>query len=110
MTVVFPAGCAPAPPLHMEVAAIAGKADKKKTDPAKLSFNEAVEEVEQILHDLEADAVDIDTLGDEVKRAVELLQVCRNKLEKTDKEVRDLVAGLDEPADTVTDQTEEPPF
>ncbi len=76
-----------------EVTAIAREA--KKTNPAKLSFNEAVTEVEEILENLESDAVDIDTLGVEVKRAVELLQVCRAKLEKTDKEVRDLVAGLD---------------
>jgi exonuclease VII small subunit len=38
--------------------------------------------------------VDIDRLGAEVARAVELIQVCREKLEKTDREVRDLVAGL----------------
>lgn len=68
---------------------------KKKTPAKKLSFSEAVTEVEGILADLEADAVDIDTLGEEVKRAVELIQVCREKLEKTDSEVRGLVAGLD---------------
>jgi len=33
-------------------------------------------------------------LSEEVRRAVELIQVCREKLEKTDTEVRDLVAGL----------------
>jgi len=53
-----------------------------------------VAEVEEILAGLEEDAVDIDRLGDEVARAVELIQVCREKLEKTDREVRDLVAGL----------------
>jgi exodeoxyribonuclease VII small subunit len=54
-----------------------------------------VAEVEEILANMESDAVDIDTLGDEVKRAVELIQVCKEKLEKTDSEVRDLVSGLD---------------
>jgi exodeoxyribonuclease VII small subunit len=59
-----------------------------------------VAEVEEILAGLEEDAVDIDRLGDEVARAVELIQVCREKLEKTDREVRDLVAGLQSaPAD-----------
>jgi exodeoxyribonuclease VII small subunit len=53
-----------------------------------------VAEVEEILTGLEEDAVDIDRLGEEVARAVELIQVCREKLEKTDREVRDLVAGL----------------
>ena len=69
-------------------------AEKKRTPVKKLSFGEAVSEVEEILAGLEADEVDIDQLGDEVKRAVELIQVCRQKLEKTDQEVRDLVSGL----------------
>jgi exodeoxyribonuclease VII small subunit len=68
-------------------------------DSKKLSFGEAVSEVEEILAGLEADEVDIDELGEKVKRAVELIHVCREKLEKTDAEVRDLVSGLsgDEP-------------
>lgn len=67
---------------------------EKRTPAKKLSFGEAVNEVETILADLEADEVDIDELGDQVKRAVDLIRVCREKLEKTDAEVRDLVAGL----------------
>jgi exodeoxyribonuclease VII small subunit len=70
------------------------KTNPKKTPAKKLSFGEAVSEVEQILAGLEEDEVDIDKLGEEVKRAVELIQVCREKLEKTDGEVRELVAGL----------------
>ncbi len=65
-----------------------------KKDAKKLSFGDAVTEVEQILAGLEADEVDIDELGQQVKRAVELIRVCREKLEKTDAEVRDLVSGL----------------
>jgi len=50
--------------------------------------------VEEILARLEDDEVDIDRLGKEVARAVALLQVCREKLNRTENEVRDLVAGL----------------
>ena len=70
---------------------------EKKTKPTpvrKLSFGEAVAEVEEILAGLEREKVDIDSLGDEVKRAVALIQVCREKLARTDDEVRGLVAGL----------------
>ncbi len=70
------------------------KPSPKRTPARSLSFGEAVSEVEDILAGLEQDAVDIDRLGTEVARAVELIQVCREKLEKTDREVRDLVAGL----------------
>ena len=72
-------------------------ASKKK--PAKnLSFGEAVTEVEDILSGLEEDNVDIDKLGEEVRRAVELIQVCRGNLEKTDADVKQLVEGLQGPA------------
>ena len=72
------------------------KTSPKRTPVKKLSFGEAVGEVERILAGLEQDEIDIDKLGQEVKRAVERIQVCREKLEKTDREVRDLVSGLQE--------------
>jgi exodeoxyribonuclease VII small subunit len=79
---------------------------KARPTPAKkLSFAEAVAEVEEILAGLEQEDVDIDSLGAEVKRAVELIQVCREKLEKTDDEVRGLVAGLQ--AEARSDATRE---
>lgn len=68
--------------------------EKKRTAARKPSFAEAVQEVEAILQRLEDDSVDIDLLGQEVKRAVELIQICREKLAKTDTEVRELVSGL----------------
>lgn len=69
---------------------------EKKTPVSRLSFGEAMTEVEEILAGLEREDVDIDRLGVEVKRAVELITVCREKLEKTDREVSDLVSGLQE--------------
>ena len=73
--------------------------EKKKTPAKKLSFGEAVGEVEEILARLEGEEIDIDDLGQEVKRAVELIQVCREKLARTDREVRELVADLQESDD-----------
>lgn len=70
-------------------------AETRKTAARKPSFAEAVAEVEEILAGLERDDVDIDRLGGEVRRAVELIRICREKLERTDREVRDLVAGLE---------------
>ncbi len=85
-------------------------ASPKKIPAKKLSFGEAVQEVEEILQGLEDDTVDIDTLGEEVKRAVELIQVCRQKLEKTDKEVRDLVSDLQGPSSNPEPESEDAPF
>lgn len=74
------------------------KPSPRRVPARSLSFGEAVTEVEEILAGLEQDEVDIDRLGEQVARAVELIQVCREKLERTDREVRELVAGLQAPA------------
>jgi len=84
-------------------------AASKKKAAKNLSFNEAVGEVEEILAGLEDEGVDIDKLGEEVGRAVELIQVCRAKLEKTETEVRTLVEGL-EGESAATAGEEEVPF
>jgi exodeoxyribonuclease VII small subunit len=69
----------------------------KKVPVSKLSFSEAVAEVEDIVARLENEQTDVDQLGEEVGRAVELITACRARLERTDLEVRELVARL-EPA------------
>lgn len=69
-------------------------AEKKRGRGKKPSFGEAVTEVEEILTRLEGEEIDIDDLSREVKRAVELIKLCRSKLEKTDREVRELVADI----------------
>ena len=69
-----------------------------ETPARDLSFGDAVAEVEAILRRLEDGDVDIDELGAAVRRAVELIQVCRQKLARTETEVGDLVAGLGEAA------------
>jgi exodeoxyribonuclease VII small subunit len=71
-------------------------AKAKRPAASKLSFGEAIEEVETILDRLQEDTVDIDDLAMEVRRAVELIKVCREKLDRTDREVRELVAELAE--------------
>ncbi len=66
-------------------------------------------EVEEILAALEAGDVDIDILGREVARAVELITLCRRKLEKTEAEVKGLVAGLEEPGTAADGNGEDEP-
>ena len=58
------------------------------------TFSEALGAVEEILGRLERDEIDIDALGGEVKRAVEMIALCRGKLSATGTEVQDLVTGL----------------
>ena len=75
---------------------------EKKTPVSKLSFSEAVGEVESIVARLENEEIDIDELAGEVQRAIELVTACRARLERTGDEVRDLVARLQEVAPAAT--------
>lgn len=58
------------------------------------TYGEAVQQVEEILARLENDAIDVDELAVEVKRAVELVELCREKLQRTELEVQEFVARL----------------
>lgn len=55
---------------------------------ASFSYNKAMQEVEQILSALEKDNPDIDVMSQQVKRAVDLLQACKEKLYNTDEEIK----------------------
>jgi len=57
----------------------------------QLKYSEAIEELRQILSDLESEKVDVDEVSLKVKRAVELIAVCREKIETTEMEVKKVV-------------------
>ena len=70
--------------------------DKSQADGSAPSFGEALAEVEAILARLEKDEIDVDELSGEVKRAVVLVDLCREKLRRTELEVQDFTARLRE--------------
>ena len=53
-----------------------------------MKYEEAVKELETIVRRMEANELDIDTLSTELKRAQELLRLCKDKLTKADQEVK----------------------
>lgn len=59
-----------------------------------IGYADAMAELESILAEIEADDVDVDVLSDRVKRAAELIKLCRERIHKTRIEVEDIVAGL----------------
>jgi exodeoxyribonuclease VII small subunit len=63
-------------------------------EEGKLSYNEAMQEVEKILASMERENPDIDDLSKDVKRAVELLQECKRKLFETDEEIKKVFDDL----------------
>lgn len=65
-----------------------------------IAYADALAELEAILGELEADDVDVDVLATRVRRASELVRVCRDRIEKSRVEVEEIVADLDVPDST----------
>ena len=70
------------------------------TDPAAIAdddigYTAALAELAEILHELDGDEVDVDVLGGRVRRAAELLRICRGRIASARFEVEQVVAELD---------------
>lgn len=61
-----------------------------------VKYREAVDELNKILEDLESEKIDVDEVSEKVKRAVELIKLCRAKIEGTELEVRKIVKEFEE--------------
>jgi exodeoxyribonuclease VII small subunit len=77
---------------------------KKKT-VEDLRFGEAIEELESILSQVEAEEIDIDELADRLKVAAELLELCRSKIRRAEVEVTQIVQALED-ADVEAEEEE----
>ncbi|MBQ1953014.1 MAG: exodeoxyribonuclease VII small subunit [Alistipes sp.] len=54
----------------------------------KLSYNEAIAEIEQILARLRDEQIDVDSLSAQVKRATELIEQCKAQLTDVERAVK----------------------
>ncbi|MDE6040566.1 MAG: exodeoxyribonuclease VII small subunit [Muribaculaceae bacterium] len=61
----------------------------------ELTYNEALEQLEQILSTLRSDSCDVDTLADRTRRASQLLTECRKRLTRTEEELAQVLEELD---------------
>ncbi len=57
---------------------------------SKLTYETALQELQQIVADLQEEAIGMDDLSEKVNRAAELLQFCREKLRETEGKVQGL--------------------
>ena len=60
-----------------------------------IKYSEAVEELNEILSELESERVDVDDVSVKVKKAIELIKLCRERIEKTELEVIKIVKEFD---------------
>ncbi len=68
---------------------------KEFTPIEKLSYSQALTELESILRTIQADNCDIDRLSTLTRRASELLTYCRNRLTATESELRTILSDLE---------------
>ena len=59
------------------------------------SYKEATMELEKILKELESNELGVDDLESKVKQAAELIELCKEKLFKTDAEIEKILQKLE---------------
>jgi exodeoxyribonuclease VII small subunit len=58
----------------------------------ELKYEEAFAQLQDIVQKIESDELDIDQMSDQLKRAQELIKLCKDKLTKTDEEIKKILA------------------
>lgn len=59
-----------------------------------ISYTEAHNELQEIVSEMENSEISIDDLDRKIKRASELLKICKDKLFKTEKSVQDVLEEI----------------
>ena len=67
--------------------------DKKTTDQ-EVSYTQAIEEIESILGKIEKQDLDVDELGEKLKRVNDLIHICKKKLHSAEKEVEKILREM----------------
>lgn len=62
---------------------------------SKPNYSEAFAELQQIVSDLEEGEINVDELAEKVKRAAELIRICKEKLTATEGDVGKILASLE---------------
>jgi exodeoxyribonuclease VII small subunit len=63
---------------------------------SEINYTEAFEELQLIVAEMENGKISVDDLAIKVKRASELIKICKNKLSETEGDVQKILSDLDE--------------
>ena len=61
-----------------------------------IGYAEAMRELEEILDELEGDDLDVDVLAVRVRRASELIELCRSRITRAEDDVAKIVTALED--------------
>ncbi len=56
-----------------------------------IKYSKAMERLEEIIAKIENEQIDVDELSDKVKEAVALVKLCKDKIEKAELQVKEVV-------------------
>ncbi len=57
----------------------------------EIKYEEALKQLETIVDKMENDELDIDSLGEQLKTAQKLIKLCKDKLTKTNEEIKKIL-------------------
>ncbi len=60
------------------------------------NYNDAFEELQQIVTDIEEGDISVDELSEKVKRAATLIKICKKKLSSTEADVNAILKDLED--------------
>ena len=62
----------------------------------KINYTQAFEELQQIVIEIEEGEISVDELSEKVKRATQLIKICKTKLTTTKEDVNQILKELEE--------------
>jgi exodeoxyribonuclease VII small subunit len=60
-----------------------------------INYTDAFDELQEIVSDMEDGQINVDELAQKVKRATELIRICKNKLTATEGDVQKILKELE---------------
>jgi len=68
--------------------------NSKNMATKKVTYKEAITEIEEILEKIENEELDVDELAEQVSRVSALITICKDKLHKTEEEVEKILKDM----------------
>lgn len=62
---------------------------------AEISYTEAFDELQEIISEIETGEISVDELSKKVKRAGELIKICKQKLSSTEGDIKKILKDLE---------------
>lgn len=59
----------------------------------KINYEQAIEELETIVSKMESGELNLDAITDKLKRAQKLIKLCKDRLTKTDEEIKKILSS-----------------